>query len=167
MKNLQLVTNPVGVPMYDGASWIYKVLICDYLDEFNCLDLVKPPVDYIRNPAYVQRDEKYMKVKQDRVRNRGTLIIEHLKFVMKGLCKQRFGSFGEDKYNLLHPDWTVYYAYCVDKWLDDEVPVDEIRKEAQRLIEHLLLYRVYWNKMLLMTLQIPIGKNILVCIHTF
>ena len=79
-----------------------------------------------------------MKVKQDRVRNRGTLIIEHLKFVMKGLCKQRFGSFGEDKYNLLHPDWTVYYAYCVDKWLDDEVPVDEIRKEAQRLIDSAL-----------------------------
>ncbi len=138
MKNLKLVRNPLGVPMYDGASWIIQVLLCDYLDEFSCLSLVQPPVDYIRNPAYVQRDEKYLRVKQDRVRNRGTLIIESLKFVMKGICRQRFGTFGEDKYNLLQPDWLQYHAYCVNKWLDDEVPADEIRKEAQRLIDSAL-----------------------------
>jgi hypothetical protein len=47
-------------------------------------------------------------------------------------------SFGDDKYNLLQPDWDAYHDYCVNKWPDDEVPADEIRKEAQRLIDSAL-----------------------------
>ena len=58
MKNLQLVTNLVGVPMYDDASWIIQVLLCDYLDMFSSLSLVQPPDDYVRNPVCVQRDDK-------------------------------------------------------------------------------------------------------------
>lgn len=138
MNNLQLVTNPIGVPMYDGASWIIQVLLCDYLDKFGCLHLVQPPNGYQRNPAYVRRDEDSYKAKQERIKHRGISIIHNLKNAMKGLCRQKFGSLGEDKYNLLQPDWDAYHEYCINKWLDDEVPPDEIRKEAQRLIDSAL-----------------------------
>lgn len=137
-NNLQLVTNLVGVPMYDGASWIIQVLLCDYLDEFCCLHLVQPPDGYQRNPAYVRRDEDSSKAKQHRIKHRGVSIIHDLKVAMKGECKNRFGLHWEDKYNRLQPDWVAYYEYCIKKWLDDEVPKDEIQKEAQRLIDSAL-----------------------------
>ena len=138
MKNLQLVTNLVGVPMYDGASWIIQVLLCDYLDEFCCLHLVQPPNGYQRNPAYVRRDEDSSKAKQLKIKHRDISIIYNLKIAMKGQCRQRFCLYWEEKYNLLQPDWDAYREYCIKKWPDDEVPRDEIQKEAQRLIDSAL-----------------------------
>jgi hypothetical protein len=57
---------------------------------------------------------------------------------MKGECKKRFCLHSEDKYNRLQPDWDAYREYCIKKWPDDEVPRDEIQKEAQRLIDSAL-----------------------------
>ena len=64
-----LVKDRDGVPTYNGAPWIIRVLLCDYLDKLGYLSWVQPPVGYIRNPACVHRDEMEECMKRIRIEN--------------------------------------------------------------------------------------------------
>lgn len=149
-RDLNLVMGSSGKYAYDEASPIIQTLICDYLDRFECLDRVIPPVDYIRNPNYVQRDEKAKekakeeakeeaKKKATRIVYRDVYIIHKIKVAMEKLCWIRFGYCGfGTRYEVFAPDWDAYRDYCMKRWHDDEVPATEIDAEATRLINDAL-----------------------------
>lgn len=136
IRNLMLIKNPNEVPTYKVASWIIKIAVCDYLDEFESLHLVEPPLDYIRNPACVQRDEESRKATQQRIACRYVDITYRLKEAMSQQCWMRFGcSKSDTRYDRFQPDWEQYRVYCMNRWSDDNVSQAEIDAEATRLIE--------------------------------
>jgi hypothetical protein len=134
--NLRLVNNLIGVPEYNNALPIIQVAVCDYLDKFKSLELVKPPSDYIRNPVCVKRDEELRKAEQQRVEQRHVYIIPRVIQAMSEKCWDRFRCSKYDtRYGKFQPDWVQYRIVCMKKWSDTNVSQAEIDAEATRLIE--------------------------------
>jgi len=136
MNVLVLVKDHFGVPKYNDAQWIIQVLLCDYLDNFGNLGLVQPPVDYIRNPACVQRDAYKESQKKIVSENRDIRLRLCITNAVRNACHTRFAFSNRGmSYVSFLPDWYGgYLASRLEAWPDDEMPVETLEKEANRLI---------------------------------
>jgi hypothetical protein len=129
-----------GVPKYNLASWILQVLVCDYLDMFSSLSLVQPPDDYIRNPACVRRDEHARQMKILSMQNRDIRVRLIISVAVKKQCYKKFRfSLFSSIYTKFLPDWdSGYLDQCLFTWPNDEVLVEMLEEEVNRLIDDAL-----------------------------